>query len=168
MCLALTLGDFEDAPGCLEKLFSVDPEMTNLPDISVILKILSPEYQPYAPQGHFLQSACGKIFRAPCLPRRAWAWISTKFACFWMDTIRCPSENSILETFSWEIYQVSICHIRWLHPNPLPRGRGNKQAGEWFYQEWIARSPLLRIPAIFGFIRGRFRVFRVFSGFFLS
>jgi len=36
-----------------------------LPDICVALKILSLEYQLYAPQGHFLRGACGKIFRTP-------------------------------------------------------------------------------------------------------
>jgi hypothetical protein len=35
---------------------SAHPEMANLPDICVVRKILSSEYQPYA---------CGKIFRTP-------------------------------------------------------------------------------------------------------
>jgi rubrerythrin len=39
--------------------------MANLPDIFVMRKSLSSEYQPYAPQGHFLRGACGKIFRTP-------------------------------------------------------------------------------------------------------
>jgi len=38
----------------LSWLVSVHPKMANLPDIFVALKILSSEYQPYAPQGHFL------------------------------------------------------------------------------------------------------------------
>jgi len=38
------------------KLSSAHPQMANLPDICVLLKILSSEYQPYA---------CGKIFRTP-------------------------------------------------------------------------------------------------------
>ena len=37
-------------------LVSVDPQMANSPDICVMLKILSSEYQLYA---------CGKIFRMP-------------------------------------------------------------------------------------------------------
>jgi hypothetical protein len=40
-------------------LKSAHPEMTNLPDIGVARKILSSEYQPYAPQGHFLRGASG-------------------------------------------------------------------------------------------------------------
>jgi hypothetical protein len=40
----------------MQILYSANPEMADLPDIRVALKILSSEYQPYA---------CGKIFRAP-------------------------------------------------------------------------------------------------------
>jgi hypothetical protein len=36
--------------------------MANLSDICVVLENLSSEYQPYAPQGHFLRGACGKFF----------------------------------------------------------------------------------------------------------
>ena len=32
-----------------------------MPDFYVVLKILSAEYQPYPPQGHFFQGTCGKI-----------------------------------------------------------------------------------------------------------
>jgi hypothetical protein len=34
-----------------------------LPDLWVMLKILSSEYQLYAPQGHFLRGTWDKIFR---------------------------------------------------------------------------------------------------------
>ena len=49
----------------MDSLVKSRPETDYLPGISGMLKILSLEYQPDAPQGHSFQGACGKIFRMP-------------------------------------------------------------------------------------------------------
>ena len=72
---------------------SAHPETVILPDICVMRKSLSSEYQPYAPQGHFFQGASGKIFRT--------ALISTKIPCFLTNTDSILRLGRNIQTFTW-------------------------------------------------------------------